>query len=222
MNPLPSPLFPLYLQILLRENAKHNLTAITGPEEIRQKHFADSLALLDDDPCILPPHASLLDVGSGGGFPGVPLKLARPDIALTLLEATGKKAGFLRALAEELGIEAAVLHARAEICAHEPAHREQYDVVTARAVAALPMLCELCLPFVKPGGVFAAYKGPRENAEEELRAAANAIRILGARVERVHGESTAYGGRTRIVLRKISQTPAKYPRNHGAMTKKPL
>jgi len=218
----PSPLFPLYLAILLRENAKHNLTAITAPEEIRQKHFADSLALLDDEPCPLPPGSSLLDVGSGGGFPGVPLKIARPDIALTLLEATGKKARFLALLAQELGIEATILHARAEEAAHDPAYREQYDVVTARAVAALPMLCELCLPFVKPGGVFVAYKGPREKAQEELRAAASAIKVLGARIEQVHSESTVYGGRTRIILRKISQTPANYPRNHGAMTKKPL
>jgi len=218
----PSPLFPLYTQILLRENAKYNLTAITDPEEIRQKHFEDSLALLDDEPCPLPPGASLLDVGSGGGFPGVPLKIARPDIALTLLEATGKKAEFLRMLVAELGLAADVLQARAEEAAHEPAYRERFDVVTARAVAALPLLCELCLPFVKVGGVFAAYKGTEEKAREELRAAAGAIEVLGAQVERVHSEATAYGGRTRIILRKISQTPANYPRNHGVMRKKPL
>jgi len=219
MNP-SSPLFPLYEQILLRENAKYNLTAITDPEEIRRKHFADSLALLDDAPCPLPQGASLLDVGAGGGFPGVPLKLARPDIALTLLEATGKKARFLALLAQELGIEATVLHARAEDAAHDPAYREQFDAVTARAVAALPTLCELCLPFVKVGGVFVAYKGPK--AEEELRAAAGAIKILGAELERVHGEATDYGGRTRILLRKIARTPVNYPRNHGIMIKKNL
>jgi len=215
-------LFPLYGTILLRENQKFNLTAITDPEEIRQKHFADSLALLDDEPCPLAPHASLLDVGSGGGFPGVPLKIARPDIALTLLEATGKKADFLRALTEELGIEAMVLHARAEEAAHDPAYRERFDVVTARAVAALPLLCELCLPFVKVGGAFVAYKGPREKAEEEIYAAHKAIKLLGAAVERMHAESTSYGGRTRIMLRKISRTPANYPRNHGAMRKNTL
>jgi len=218
----PSPLFQTYEQILLRENAKFNLTAITDPAEIRQKHFADSLALLDDEPCPLTPDSSILDVGAGGGFPGVPLKLARPGLRLTLLEATGKKAQFLRLLAEELGIEAQVVKARAEAAAHDPAHRGQYDVVTARAVAALPLLCELCLPFVKVGGVFVAYKGPRENAEGELRAAARAIAVLGAKPERVHSETTAYGGRTRIVLRKLSHTPAGYPRNHGAMRNKPL
>jgi len=219
---LTSPLFQTYTQILLRENAKHNLTAITAPEEINQKHFADSLALLDDAPCPVPQGASLLDVGSGGGFPGVPLKIARPDISLTLLEATGKKAGFLALLLEELGLEGHVLNTRAEQAAHEPAHREQYDVVTARAVAALPVLCELCLPFVKPGGVFVAYKGPREKAEEELQSAARAIKALGAQLEHLHSETTVYGGRSRIILRKIGHTPANYPRNHGAMLKKPL
>jgi len=216
------PLFQPYLEILLRENAKYNLTAITDPEEIRQKHFADSLALLDDAPCPVPQGASLLDVGSGGGFPGVPLKLARPDVALTLLEATGKKAEFLKALCEELGIEAAVMNARAEQAAHDPAQREQYDVVVARAVAALPMLCELCLPFVRPGGVFAAYKGPKEKAVIELETAGGAIALLGGALEHVHGETTGYGGRTRIMIRKISQTPTNYPRNHGIMRKKPL
>ena len=217
-----NPLFQLYEQILLRENAKYNLTAITDPEEIRQKHFADSLALLDGEQNLLPAKASLLDVGSGGGFPGVPLKIERPDISLTLLEATGKKAAFLRLLTEELGLEAEVIHARAEACSHEPAYREQFDVVTARAVAALPLLCELCLPFVKPGGVFVAYKGPIDKAREELGGAKNAIKLLGAQVEVLLGEETNYGGRTRIVLRKISQTPANYPRNFGLMRKKPL
>ena len=217
-----SPLFPLYTQILLRENAKHNLTAITAPEEIEQKHFADSLALLDDDPCPLPRGASLLDVGSGGGFPGVPLKIARPDISLTLLEATGKKADFLALLTDELGLEVNIINARAELLAHDPAYRERFDVVTARAVAALPMLCELCLPFVKVGGVFAAYKGTSEKAQEELQAAGNALKRLGARLEHIHSETTVYGGRSRIILKKISQTPANYPRNHGVMRKKSL
>ncbi|MCL1952028.1 MAG: 16S rRNA (guanine(527)-N(7))-methyltransferase RsmG [Oscillospiraceae bacterium] len=219
---LSSPFFEAYTAILLRENAKHNLTAITEPEEIRQKHFADSLALLDDEPCPLPPDASLLDVGAGAGFPGMPLKIARPDLRLTLLEATGKKAAFLSLLARELGLEAEVVHGRAETLAHDAAYREQFDAVVARAVAALPTLCELCLPFVKPGGVFAAYKGPEDRAREELAAAAGAIRLLGGELERVHGEATAYGGRTRMIVRKIAQTPANYPRNHGVMLKKPL
>lgn len=214
--------FQHYEQILLRENAKYNLTAITDPEEIRQKHFADSLALLDDLPCPLLPGASLLDVGSGAGFPGMPLKIARPDLRVTLLEATGKKAEFLRMLARELGVEADVLNARAEDAAHDAAYREQFDVVTARAVAALPLLCELCLPFVKPGGVFVAYKGPREHAEGEARQAAKAIALLGAQLERLHSETTVYGGRSRIILRKFSPTLTEYPRNYGAMRKKPL
>jgi len=219
---LSMDLFQTYLEILLRENAKHNLTAITDPEEIRQKHFADSLALLDDAPCPVPQGASLLDVGSGGGFPGVPLKIARPDIKLTLLEATGKKADFLRMLTRELGIAAVILKARAEQAAHDPTYRERFDVVTARAVAALPLLCELCLPFVRVGGVFVAYKGPSEKAHEELQAADNAIQLLGGEFEYMHSETTIYGGRSRIILRKISQTPTNYPRNHGVMRKKRL
>ncbi|MDR2687776.1 MAG: 16S rRNA (guanine(527)-N(7))-methyltransferase RsmG [Oscillospiraceae bacterium] len=218
----PSPLFPLYEQILLRENAKYNLTAITDPAAIRQKHFADSLALLGDAPCPLPPGASLLDVGSGGGFPGVPLKIARPDLRVTLLEATGKKADFLALLAAELGLEVSVVNARAEAAAHDPRYREQFDAVAARAVAALPVLCEFCLPFVRPGGVFVAYKGPGEKAREEIGAARRAIELLGGELERVCSEATVYGGRSRIILRKISQTSADYPRNHGAMRKNPL
>ena len=219
---LSHPLFQAYLEILLRENAKHNLTAITDPEEIRQKHFADSLALLEGAPCPVPPGAFLLDVGSGGGFPGVPLKIARPDISLTLLEATRKKADFLKLLLEELGLEGEVVNARAEDAARDPAYRGRFDVVTARAVAALPVLCELCLPFVKPGGAFIALKGQSEKAQEELHAARAAIKTLGGEVERVQSETTIYGERTRIILRKISRTPAEYPRNYGAMLKKAL
>ncbi len=214
-------MFEQYASILLRENAKYNLTAITAPEEIRQKHFEDSLALLGDELSIAQ-GASLLDVGSGAGFPGVPLKIARPDLQVTLLEATAKKAQFLALLARELELTVRVLNERAEQAAHERAYREAFDVVTARAVAALPVLCELCLPFVKIGGVFAAYKGTAEKAERELRGAENAIEALGAQLERVHSEDTVYGGRTRIILRKKAPTPPVYPRNYGLIKKKPL
>jgi len=220
MNLLEDPRFALYEEILLRENAKYNLTAITDTAEIRQKHFADSLALLDD--LELPPGAAVLDVGSGAGFPGVPLALARPDWRVTLLEATGKKARFLQMLASELGLPLAVIHARAETAAHDPALRARFDLVTARAVAALPLLCELCLPYVKVGGIFAAYKGAGERAGAELEQARHAMAVLGARCEKITEETTAYGQRTRIMLRKRSQTPTMYPRNHGAMRKKPL
>jgi len=236
-NILSDPRFALYGEILLRENAKYNLTAITDPAEIRQKHFADSLALLDvldalsnseaqhmltrpEGAC--PPQAQVLDVGSGAGFPGAPLAIARPDWRVTLLEATAKKARFLRLLAGELALPLTVINARAEIAARDPALRERFDLVVSRAVAALPMLCELCLPFVKPGGLFVAYKGAEARAGEELAQAARAIAALGARCERIAEETTVYGQRTLIMLRKISQIPAIYPRNHGIMLKRPL
>jgi len=226
---LSDPRFLLYEGLLLRENAKYNLTSITDPEEIRQKHFADSLALLEYSGAqrmLTQPEGDcspqVLDVGSGAGFPGVPLAIARPDWRVTLLEATAKKARFLRLLAEELGLPLTVVNARAEAAAHNPALRERFDLVVSRAVAALPMLCELCLPFVRPGGLFAAYKGTGERAGEELAHAARTIATIGARCEKIAEETTVYGQRTLVMLRKISQTPANYPRNHGTMLKTPL
>ena len=212
--------FLAYEGILLRENAKYNLTAITDPAEIRQKHFADSLALLDAYE--IPQGAKVLDIGSGAGFPGVPLKIARPDLRLTLLDSTAKKAEFLRKLGEELGIALTVLCARAEEAAHDVALRESFDLVTSRAVAALPLLCELCLPFVRVGGVFVAYKGTRARTDVELKAAKRAIGMLGGGEARVISEATAYGERTLVIIRKAANTPEDYPRNYGAMLKKPI
>jgi len=225
--------FELYMKILLRENEKYNLTAITDPEEIRQKHFEDSLALLEleefssyfDQPSTVHADAvapQVLDVGSGAGFPGVPLAIAQPGLQVTLLESTAKKANFLTILAEELQLPLKVLCARAEQAAHDPALRESFDLVVSRAVAALPLLCELCLPFVKVGGAFVAYKGRRAQAEEEARSAAQATALLGGDLARIEPVSCQSGERTLIIVRKLSHTPPKYPRNHGAMVKKPL
>jgi len=216
---MPS-LFKLYTEILLRENAKYNLTAITDPAEIQSKHFDDSLALLDHFD--ISNEANVLDIGSGAGFPGVPLKIARPDLCVVLLDSTAKKANFLRVLAEELELEIEVVCARAEEAARQAKMREQFDIVVSRAVAPLPMLCELCLPFVKPGGVFVAYKGARERTEEELAAAGSAIEMLGGKPRGFISDEAAHGSRSLVFVEKISRTPAKYPRNHGAMAKKPL
>lgn len=213
-------LFNLYEEILLRENAKYNLTAITDPAEIRQKHFGDSAALLDV--LDIPLGVALLDVGSGAGFPGVPLKILRPDLQVTLMDSTAKKANFLRALSAELGLPFAVHCARAEQAAHDPAMRERFGVVVSRAVAPLPLLCELCLPFAAIGGTFAAYKGTREKAAEELAQAERAIALLGAELAEMISETTAYGERTLILLKKVSRISTAYPRNHGAMCKKSL
>ena len=213
-------LFDAYASFLLAENAKYNLTSITVPVEIRQKHFEDSLMLLEI--AEIPQEAKLLDVGSGAGFPGVPLKIARPDLRVSLLESTAKKAVFLRLLGERLGLKFEVVNERAETAAHQSELRGQFDFVVSRAVAALPLLCELCLPFVKPGGTFAACKGTRERAGQELEQAGRTIEILGAEIASVKSEQTEYGERTIVMLKKISQTPRNYPRNGGMMRKKPL
>jgi len=213
-------LFSTYQELLLQENKKYNLTSITDPDEIRQKHFEDSLLLLDI--MEIPQGTKLIDVGSGAGFPGVPLNIARPDLQISLLESTTKKADFLRLLGERLGLPFVIINERAETAAHDRNLREQFDFAVSRAVARLPALCELCLPFVKQGGCFAAYKGTNEKATQEFAQARQAIKILGAEVEKIESKQTTYGERTIIMIRKISQTPGLYPRNHGAMLKKPL
>jgi len=212
--------FELYEQILLRENEKYNLTAITTSDEIRQKHFADSMSLLELHE--LQNEARVLDIGSGAGFPGVPLKIARPDIYLTLLESSTKKCDFLKLLAGELKLDLQVTCARAEEAAHDDKLREQFDLVASRAVAALPMLCELCLPFVEPGGWFAAYKGTLARTQEELAEAANAIQLLGGEAERIVPAPRTGGERTLVLIRKAAKTPDEYPRKNSVMSKKPL
>ncbi|MCL2531403.1 MAG: 16S rRNA (guanine(527)-N(7))-methyltransferase RsmG [Oscillospiraceae bacterium] len=235
--------FALYEQILLRENAKYNLTAITDPEEIKQKHFADSMAILqipELTPHLQPGHC-LLDIGSGAGFPGVPLKIARPDLHVVLLEASAKKCAFLQMLANELKLAAPdgklarlaetrtgpragleVHNARAEQAAHNPDLREQFHVVTSRAVATLPVLCEWCLPFVQLGGVFVAYKGTRERTQEELTQAENAIKLLGGELSQIVSRETISGERTFVIIKKIAKTPPEYPRENRLIKSKPL
>jgi len=235
--------FKRYEEFLLRENAKYNLTSITDPEEIRQKHFADSMALLQLHD--LPENTIVLDVGSGAGFPGVPLKIARPDFHVVLLESSAKKAAFLEMLCKELklmpgdgrlarlvdgykraqrsdGAQIEVHCARAEEAAHDPVLREQFGLVVSRAVAALPMLCELCLPFVEVGGMFVAYKGTLERTNEELKQAENAIKSLGGEVAQNVSRETFSGERTFVTIQKVKSTPTEYPRKYNAITKKPL
>lgn len=211
--------FEVYAALLLDWNTRMNLTAITAPEEIAVKHFLDSLILLKYTE--LPENAAMIDVGTGAGFPGLPLKIARPDLRLTLLDSSSKRVGFLQAVAEELGLKAECIHGRAEELGAMPGYRGRYDLATARAVAALPVLCEYCLPFVKRGGVFAALKGP--GIGEEAAGAKAAIRILGGRVEAIKELELPNQNRRAIVLvQKISQTPPEYPRSHAKIAKKPL
>lgn len=206
-----------YAEILVEYNQKVNLTAITDPEGIEDKHFADSLLLTN-----LPETAGkLVDVGTGAGFPGVVAKIFKPELQLTLMEPTGKRVEFLKYVCAQLGLSGVEFaKERAEEAARK-VWREQFDVATARGVAALPMLSEYCLPLVKVGGVFLAMKGP--GAAEELAESGAALKKLGGKGSGV-AEFHLPGGDVRNIIRikKISQTPPVYPRNGGKIAKSPL
>lgn len=211
--------FDSYCRLLLEWNEKMNLTAIREPEQILVKHFVDSLALLKFTE--LPQGAKLIDVGTGAGFPGLPLKIARPDLELTLLDSLNKRLVFLRAVCGELGVKAKVIHSRAEEGGKLPDLRQKFDAAVSRAVASLNLLAEYCLPFVKVGGVFLAAKGPQ--VDEELSQARNAVQLLGGGIERVEEYFLPDGsGRTLVAVRKEKATPALYPRHGSKIAKKPL
>lgn len=211
-----------YARLLVEWNEKMNLTAITAPTDVVIKHFVDSLTAAP----YLPQGAfSLIDVGTGAGFPGVPLALLRADCRLTLLDSLQKRLNFLEILCRELGIKAQFVHARAEEGGQNPTLRETFDVAAARAVAGLATLCEYCLPFVKVGGCMLALKGPE--VEGELSRARFAAKELGGTLRRVDAltlppDSTQNGASRRIVLfDKMTATPAKYPRPTAKIAKKP-
>ena len=197
-----------YAELLVSYNEKVNLTAITSPEGIEDRHFADSL-LFAAQPEV---SGRLVDVGTGAGFPGIVAKIYKPDLELTLMEPTGKR---------ELGLTGVEFaKERAEEAARK-IWREQFDVASARAVAALPVLCEYCLPLVKVGGRFIAMKGPE--ADAEAKAAANALKKLGGQYEETRAFTLPDGSARGLVFcKKISQTPTVYPRNGGKIAKKPL
>ncbi len=206
----------IYADFLVEYNKNVNLTAITEPEEILYKHFIDSILL--DRYADIPENASLIDVGTGAGFPSVPLKLFRSDINITLLDSLNKRITFLKTLCEKLDIQAEFIHERAEIAGKNPELREKFDVSCARAVANMSVLSEMCLPFVKVNGIFTAMKGLSENISDGN----NAVKLLGGEISEqsvyeVYGE-----GRKIVVVKKISHTPTKYPRNSGQIKKKPL
>lgn len=210
--------FEKFCKILKEYNEKFNLTSITDDEGIYEKHFTDSLKGED----FFPLNAEVIEIGSGGGFPSVPLKIARDDLSFTLLEATEKKCGYLRIVGKELGFENFnVVCGRAEEFGKKAEFREKFDVATARAVARLNVLCEYCLPFVKKGGYFVAYKG---DAEEEIKEAEKAVEILGGKIVEIKDFvlSEKSGRRNIIVIKKERETPSEYPRLNGAIKKKPL
>ena len=212
--------FEKYFNMLVEWNGKINLTAITDAEGVAVKHFADSLALLNY--VDVSEGASVIDVGTGAGFPGVALKIARPDIRLTLLDSLKKRLNFLDEVTNELGLSAVIVHSRAEDGAKNKDLRENFDFAVARAVAQLNILAEYCLPYVKTGGNFVAMKGPR--AWQEIEKAQSAFNLLGGRVKNTFEFSLPMEGgeRTIAVIEKYEGTPPKYPRNSGKIKSKPL
>lgn len=211
--------FEKLAELLVEQNKTMNLTAITDPDGIAVKHFADSISVLSA--VEFKSGAKVLDVGTGAGFPGIPLLIMRPDIDLTMLDSTAKKLKYVADTVDSLGLNANVLHSRAEEAAQKPEYRESFDIVCSRAVAALNILCEYCLPFVKKDGIFAAMKGAK--AQEEIEVANNAIKTLGGEIIDKKSFTLSDGAeRTIIIIKKISQNLPKYPRPSAQIAKKPL
>lgn len=209
------PQFEQYCSLLREYNEKINLTAIRTREDIFQKHFLDSVLGAD----LFEEGANCVEIGSGGGFPSLPLKIVRDDLSFTLVESVGKKCEFLRQAVDNLGLSRVrVIGDRAETLARDADFREAFDAATARAVAPLNVLCEYCLPFVRVGGKMIAYKGEADETKE----AARAVTLLGGKTEDVLRIETDWGTRHLIIIRKVADTPAAYPRGNGKERKKPL
>lgn len=213
--------FDAFTALLLEWNQKFNLTRITDPAEIAVKHYLDSLSALSV--VEMPPDASVIDVGTGAGFPAIPLKIALPNLRMTMLDSTRKRLVFLETAVRELGLsDVKIVHARAEDAGRDKALRERFDFSVSRAVARLSLLAEFCIPFCRVGGKFIAYKGP--GAGEEIAEAEKAVRTLGGEIESVR-EFDLPGsdlGRTLIVVKKSRPTPARYPRKPGVPEREPL
>ena len=211
--------FSVYCDFLVEYNKNVNLTAITDPDEIIIKHFTDSLEILKY--CDIPEGSKIADVGTGAGFPAIPILIARPDLKFTLIEATNKKLVFIEKLLEKLGLSAELIHMRGEEAGRQEEYREQFDYVTARAVAELRTLSEYCLPLVKIGGKMISLKG--SIADEEISNGKNAIKILGGKISEKF-EFTLPNGDMRaiIIIEKIKTTAEKYPRASTLISKKPL
>lgn len=217
-------MFRRYYYLLIDWNSRINLTTVTDYESVQVRHFLDSLSVLsglDEEERVA--IGSIADIGSGAGLPGVPLKIVLPHAHLLLIEATGKKAAFLRRLVHELELsDVAVEHARAEVVAHSPLHRENFAVAVSRAVAALPTLLELTLPFCREGGYFVAQK--KGDVGEEVVRGRQAAGALGGKFHRTHTLSVGpdEAERKLLVWRKDSRTPRKYPRRPGVPQRRPL
>lgn len=211
--------FDTYAERLVRWNKHINLTAITDPYDIVIKHFIDSLYIMKY--IQFKPGQTIADVGTGAGFPGLPLLIANPELDVNFIDSAGKRIGFIKDVLNNIGIIAKRTHERAEDVGKSEEHREKYEYATARAVAPLNVLCEYCMPLVKVGGLFVSLKG--SNGKEELENARNAIEVLGGEVVKAESYTLPNGdGRTIIIIRKISQTPTKYPRKPKKIDTKPL
>ena len=218
LDPAAADKLARYAELLLEKNKVMNLTAITAPRDVATLHLLDCAALaaqLDLS------GKRVIDVGTGAGFPGMPLRIGEPSIRLTLLDSLGKRITFLQQCCDELGFaDVACVHQRAEEFAAR--HRQQFDLATSRAVASLPLLCELCLPLVKPGGQFLAMKAVDSDAE--IHAARHAIEVLGGEISAVRDyrvPCTEVAHRV-VFIQKVKETPQKYPRAFAKIKKNPL
>lgn len=209
-----------YYELLVEWNQKMNLTALTEPEDVALKHFCDSILLLSY--ADIPLNSSLIDVGTGAGFPSLPIKIVRPDIKLCLLDSLNKRLIFLQEVVNELNLnDVQIVHARAEDGARKKELREKFDFATSRAVAQLNVLSEYCLPYVKVGGAFLAMKG--KYSEDEISNSKNAIKLLGGKIEKVDTYNLIDSSeRTIINIKKNNATDKSYPRTSAKIKSKPL
>ncbi|GEL12785.1 ribosomal RNA small subunit methyltransferase G [Lapidilactobacillus concavus] len=216
--------FMTYYELLVETNKVVNLTAITAKDDVYLKHFYDSLTLAFALPELQTEAWSLLDVGAGAGFPSIPNKIVFPQLQVSIVDSLNKRIKFLQELATQLDLEGvAFYHARAEDFGNKRSeHRQSYNVVTARAVASLPVLAELCLPLVEKGGYFVAMKGSK--GSEELAQSAHALNILGGKLVRTVELTLPQTNDQRVIIivKKTKETPKTYPRKPGTITKSPL
>jgi 16S rRNA (guanine527-N7)-methyltransferase len=211
--------FLTYYEMLVEKNKVMNLTAITEFDEVVEKHFLDSLSLIRVKD--LSKNISVIDLGTGAGFPGIPLKIAFPELEITLVDSLNKRVLFLQEVISALGLKnISTVHERAEIIANNPDYREKFDLCVSRAVANLSTLTEYCLPFVKIGGQFISYKSGE--CDDEVEAARNSIFLVGGKTVSVDKFTLGESGRAFVVIEKIKKTPKQYPRKAGTPAKEPL